>query len=57
MLSFYFVRKSITTGYIVLTHIPGKIDRTGILSKYWSFSETWPMLKTLLFMAGDTMMI
>jgi len=56
MLSFHFVREDIAAGYIVLTHIPGKINPTDILSKHWGFSETWPMLKALLFTAGDTMM-
>ena len=54
MLSFHFVREAIAAGYIVLTHIPGKINPTDILSKHWGFSETWPMLKALLFTAGDT---
>jgi len=57
MLSFHFVREAIAAGYIVLTHIPGKINPADILSKHWGFSETWPMLKALLFTAGDTMMI
>jgi len=57
MLSFHFVREAIAARYIVLTHIPGKINPADILSKHWGFSETWPMLKALPFMAGDTMMI
>ena len=57
MLSFHFVREAIAAGYIVLTHIPGKINPADILSKHWGFSETWPMLKALLFTAGDTMLI
>ena len=57
MLSFHFVREAIAAGYIVLLHIPGKINPADILSKHWGFSETWPMLKALLFTAGDTMMI
>jgi len=57
MLSFDFVRESIAIGYIVLTHILGKINPVDILSKHWGFSETLPMLIALLFMAADTMMI
>jgi hypothetical protein len=56
MLSFHFVREAISAGYIVLTHIPGKVNPADILSKHWGFSEIWPMLKVLLFTEGDTML-
>jgi hypothetical protein len=53
-LSFHHVHKAIASGYIVLTHLPGKFNPADILSKHWGYQTIWPILKPILFFHGDT---
>jgi hypothetical protein len=52
-LSFHCVCKAIASGYIVLTHLPGKFNPADILSKHWGYQTIWPILKPILFFHGD----
>ncbi|KAG7356085.1 hypothetical protein IV203_000771 [Nitzschia inconspicua] len=54
MLSFHYVREAIATGFLHLTHIPGKINPADMLSKHWGYSDIKDILKALLFHRGDT---
>jgi hypothetical protein len=53
-LSFHHVCEAIASGYIVLTHLPGKFNPADILSKHWGYQTIWPILKPILFFHGDT---
>jgi hypothetical protein len=53
-LSFHRVCKAIASGYVVLTHLPGKFNPADILSKHWGYQTIWPILKPILFFHGDT---
>ena len=53
-LSFHRVREAIASGYVVLTHLPGKFNPADILSKHWGYQTIWPILKPILFFHGDT---
>ena len=53
-LSFDCVCKAIASGYIMLTHLPGKFNPADILSKHWGYQTIWPILKPILFFHGDT---
>ena len=57
ILSFHRVREAIASGMILYSHIPGSKNPSDILSKHWGYQQIWPMLKPLLFWAGDTAMI
>ncbi|KAG7338517.1 reverse transcriptase RNA-dependent DNA polymerase [Nitzschia inconspicua] len=54
MLSFHYVREAIATGFLHLTHIPGKINPADMLSKHWGYSDVKDILKALLFQRGNT---
>ncbi|KAG7343091.1 hypothetical protein IV203_021036 [Nitzschia inconspicua] len=54
MLSFHYVREAVATGFLHLTHIPGKINPADMLSKHWGYSDVKDILKALLFHRGDT---
>ncbi|KAG7350835.1 hypothetical protein IV203_010195 [Nitzschia inconspicua] len=54
MLSFHYVREAVATGFLHLTHIPGKINPADMLSKHWGYSDIKDILKALLFHRGDT---
>jgi hypothetical protein len=53
-LSFHHVHEAIASGYIVLTHLPGKFFPADILSKHWGYQTIWPILEPILFFHGDT---
>jgi hypothetical protein len=53
-LSFHHVHEAIASGYVVLTHLPGKFNPADILSKHWGYQTIWPILKPILFFHGDT---
>jgi hypothetical protein len=53
-LSFHRVREAIASGVYVFTHIPGEINPADILSKHWGYSSVWHMLKTIMFVCGET---
>jgi hypothetical protein len=53
-LSFHRVCEAIASGYVVLTHLPGKFNPADILSKHWGYQIIWPILKPILFFHGDT---
>jgi len=54
MLSFHRVREVIASGMIIFTYLPGQYNPADILSKHWSYSDVWHLLKPLLFWQGDT---
>jgi len=56
-LSFHRVREAIASGNYVFTHIPGRINPADILSKHWSYTSVWHVLRTLLFVSGETVHI
>ena len=41
--SFHYVWEVIAKGFVVFTRIPGAENPTDILSKHWSYSNTWPL--------------
>jgi hypothetical protein len=53
-LSYHKVREAISAGYIKFEHIPGDRNPADILSKHWGYRDVWPILRILLFWAGDT---
>ena len=53
MLSFHRVREAIASGMIVFNYIPSAHNPADILSKHWSYSTIWPLLRPLLFFRGD----
>jgi hypothetical protein len=53
-LSFHRVREAIASGVFVFMHIPGENNPADILSKHWGYSSVWHMLKTLMWVPGDT---
>jgi hypothetical protein len=53
-LSFHRVREAIASGMVSIHHIPGSMNPADILSKHWSYTKVWPMLRPLLFWEGDT---
>jgi hypothetical protein len=55
-LSFHRVREAIASGMVSIHHIPGSMNPADILSKHWSYTKVWPMLRPLLFWEGDTQM-
>ena len=57
MLSYHRVREAIASGMIVFTFLDGKLNPADILSKHWGYQSVWKMLKTLLFLEGDTEVI
>ena len=54
MLSFHRVREAIAAGWLIFTHLPGKLNPADILSKNWAYPNVWAQLKPLLFWQGDT---
>jgi len=55
MLSYHYMREAIATGEYVYAFVNGKDNPADILSKHWSYSDVWPLLKPILFWQGDTM--
>ncbi len=53
-LSFHHVCEAIASGYVMLTHLPGKFNPADILSKHWGYQTIWPILKPILFFHGGT---
>ena len=54
VISFHRVREAIASGFITFNFIPGKINPANILSKHWSYSSVWPILRSIMFWSGDT---
>ena len=54
VLSFHKVREAIASGVFVFTHIPGENNPADILSKHWGYSSVWHMLRTIMFVDGET---
>jgi hypothetical protein len=53
-LSFHHVCKAIASGYVMLTHLPGKFNPADIFCKHWGYQTISPILKPILFFHGDT---
>jgi hypothetical protein len=53
-LSFHRVREAIASGSIVFLHIPGENNPADILSKHWGYTSIWHMLKTIMYVEGET---
>ncbi len=54
ILSFHRVREAIASGIIQPYHLPGDCNPADLLSKHWSYSKVWRLLKSVLFWQGDT---
>ncbi len=54
-LSFHRVREAVASGMIGFYHIASEFNPADILSKHWGYLQIKPLLRTLLFCAGDTM--
>ena len=52
-LSYHRVREACAAGWLRLFHIDGTENKADILSKHWSYSQIWPILKPILFYEGD----
>ena len=53
-LSFYKVREAIASNMLSFHHITGVINPADILSKHWGYIQIWALLRTILFLEGDT---
>ena len=53
-LSYQFTREATASGAVDFQHVPGRVNPAGVLSKHWGYSQTWPMLQSVLFWHGDT---
>ena len=56
-LSFHRVRESITSGICRFHYLPGNLNPADILSKHWSYSDTWQLLRPLMLWHGNTIEI
>ena len=54
-LSFHQVREAIASKYVDFIFINGKDNPADILSKHWSHGTVYPLLRPILFWAGDTL--
>lgn len=54
-LSFHRVREGIAAGIAKFHHVKSGDNPADILSKQWSYKQSWPLLQPLLFWEGDTM--
>jgi len=52
-LSFHRIREAVAAGYVGFYFIAGKDNPADILSKYWAYGISWPILQCLLFWQGD----
>ena len=53
-LSCHRVREAIAAGVLRFAHVAGKANPADTLSKAWSHTAVWPVLRPLLFWRGDT---
>ena len=56
ILSFHRVREAIASGIVRFHFIPGATNIADILSKHWGHAQVWPLLKTVFFWRGDTLL-
>ena len=54
-LSYHYTREAIASGMVRFTHLPSEANPSDVLSKHWSHSQVYQMLRPLLFYKGDTM--
>ena len=52
-LSYHRVRQAQAAGIFRFFHIPGSSNPADILSKHWGHQQIWPVLRPLLFWAGN----
>jgi hypothetical protein len=52
-LSFHRVREAVASGMVGFYHLASEDNPADILSKHWGFLQIKPLLRTLLFCAGD----
>ena len=55
LLSFHHVHEAIAADIIRFVYTPGSINPADIVSKHWTYSKSWTMLKAMLFWEGDTL--
>ena len=54
ILSFHFVRDTISKGFIELVHIASEFNAADILTKHWSYQASYPnILRPFLFYSGN----
>ena len=53
-LSYHKTRASIAARILRFHHVPGKGNPADVVSKHWSYSKVWPVLRPILFWKGDT---
>jgi hypothetical protein len=53
-LSYHKVREVISAGYMKFEHLPGDGNPADIISKHSVYRDVWPILRILLFWAGNT---
>ena len=53
-LSYHYTREAIAARVLDFQHLPGELNPADILSKHWGYSQVWPILRSVLFWAGDT---
>ena len=54
MLPYHVCRQAIAARWLRFHFIRGKTNPADVLSKHWDYASIWPLLKPLLFWAGDT---
>jgi len=55
MLSYHRVREAIASKFLVYIHIDGLLNVADVLSKHCGHQQFWPLVKPILFWAGDPM--
>ena len=53
-LSFHRVREAIAANIVSFIHIKGSINPADIVSKHWGYQQVRELIRTLLFVRGDT---
>lgn len=53
-LSFHRVREAIASRKYAFVHIAGENNPADIVSKHWSYDQVWHMIKSIMFISGDT---
>jgi len=55
MLAYHRIREAIASKFLVYMHVDGLLNVSDVLSKHCGHQQFWPLIKPLLFWAGDPM--